>query len=81
MKSSENRINTNLSRKFVVDNTDIFEEKQIAKEFNKFFITIGPKLANEILTLIWVAFLEVHFAVRGEEVKLPPPPPPLPCLP
>lgn len=33
---------------FVVNNTEIFEEKQIAKEFNNFFTNIWPELANEI---------------------------------
>jgi len=32
----------------IVDNKRIFEPRAIAHEFNKFFIDIGPKLANKI---------------------------------
>lgn len=48
MVGKSDLINKNLPCKFVVNNTEIFEEKQIAKEFNNFFTNVWPELANEI---------------------------------
>ena len=41
-------IHSTLSRKIVITKNVIFEEKHTANTFNKFFINIGPKLANDI---------------------------------
>ena len=37
-----------LQTKITVNKTDIFDAKQIADEFNKFFTNIGTDLANKI---------------------------------
>ena len=37
-----------LQTKITVNKTDIFDAKQIADEFNKFFTNIGTELANKI---------------------------------
>ena len=39
---------SSLAQKIVIDKTEIFDETKIANEFNKFFINIGPKLAQKI---------------------------------
>ena len=41
-------IHSTLSRKIVINKNVIFQEKHTANTFNKFFINIGPKLANDI---------------------------------
>ena len=42
MTRKSNLINSNLPRKVVDNNAEIFEEKQITNEFNNFLINVGP---------------------------------------
>ena len=44
-------IHSTLLRKIVINKSDIFEEKQIAKKCNNLFINIGPNMADDIFTI------------------------------
>ena len=44
-------IHSTLSRKIVINKNVIFEKNHIAKAFNNSFISIGPKLADNISTV------------------------------
>ena len=41
-------INSNLLEKLIINGKNILDKKEIANEFNNFFVKIGPKLAEKI---------------------------------
>ena len=41
-------INNSLTKNFVFNNRNIFDQKAIANNFNEYFVNVGPKLASEI---------------------------------
>ena len=44
-------VNNLLPKHLILNNRNIFDQKNIANSFNEYFVNVGPKLACEILQL------------------------------
>ena len=57
-----------LPKKLIVNNVEVFEKKEIAEHFNKYFVNVGPNLASSIpkLNKKFDSFLSGNYPILNE---------------